>query len=348
MGKKFRHLTFSDRLKIEALLRVRTPIAEIASIIGCCRQTIYREIKRGFYYRRNKDTWKDIPAYSPDIAEEKYQASLREKGRALKIGSNWEIVQYIEDRIMEGHCSPDVVAAELRMQPERFHTSICTRTIYNYIDRGYIFPNITNEKLPYRRKRKRGYRKVRPARPPKGSSIEKRPQDVIAREEIGHWEMDTVVGKSRTKKCLLVMTERKTRMERLFLLPVHSMTEVVKTLDQIEQEMGRKDFCQCFRSITVDNGSEFQDCAGMEAADENGNKRTQIYYCHPYSSYERGSNECQNRIIRRFFPKKTDFSKVSEKAVKQVEFWMNHYLRRSLGYRSPQELYDQEMLELSG
>lgn len=346
--RTFKHLAFIDRLKIEALLQTKVSVSKIAEIIGCCRQTIYRELDRGTYLRRDRHTWNDVKAYSPDIAEQKYRANLREKGRPLKIGSDWETARYIENRIVEDRCSPDVVAAELRMEPERFHTILCTRTIYNYIDRGYIFPNISNEKLPYRRKRKRGYRQVRPARAPKGTSIEKRPEKVADREEFGHWEMDTVVGKSKTKKCLLVLTERKTRMERIFLLPMHSTAEVVKVLDQIEEEMGSQDFRKCFRSITVDNGCEFQDCAGMEAADENGSKRTEIYYCHPYSSYERGSNECQNRIIRHFFPKKTDFSKVSEKAVKQVEHWMNHYLRRNLGYHSPQELYDQELAILSG
>ena len=168
------------------------------------------------------------------------------------------------------------------------------------------------------------------------------------REDFGHWEMDTVVGKQGvSKKSLLVLTERKTRKEIIFLLKHHTTKEVVRALNRLEKRTGDKRFREIFKSITVDNGSEFQDYEGMESSRRNKRKRTKVYYCHPYSSYERGSNEVQNKLIRRHVPKGTDLDYLTQREVDRIEEWINAYPRKLFDYRSADELFEEELAKIA-
>lgn len=102
-----------------------------------------------------------------------------------------------------------------------------------------------------------------------------------------------------------------------------------------------------FKTITVDNGVEFSNYEGMEKALYRVGKRTEVYYCHPYSSSERGSNENQNKLIRRHYPKGSDFDKVlDKKKIKQVENWINEYPRLIFEGRSSKQLFDEECEKL--
>ena len=144
--------------------------------------------------------------------------------------------------------------------------------------------------------------------------------------------MDCVVGTGRA--CLLVLTERHSRMQRIFKMPAKTQANVVAVLNRLERKH-KGAFSRLFKTITVDNGGEFLDAFGMEASCRKTNaKRTTVYYAHPYSAWERGSNENANRLIRRFVPKGTDIGKLSKQDVARIEYWMNHYPRRLFGYRS--------------
>lgn len=122
-------------------------------------------------------------------------------------------------------------------------------------------------------------------------------------------------------------------------VPDHTTASVVRALDRLERKMG-KDFRRVFKSITVDNGSEFMDCEGIERSYRLKQPRTKVYYCHPYSPQERGSNENMNRIIRRIFPKGTNFDEVTPAEVAAAEEWLNNYPREILGWKSSQALFD--------
>lgn len=151
--------------------------------------------------------------------------------------------------------------------------------------------------------------------------------------------MDLVVSCRGGHKCLLVLTERVTRQEIMRLIPDKTAGSVVRALNTIERKYGKL-FPAVFKSITVDNGSEFADCAGLEQSVlKKRAKRTKMYYCHPYCSSERGSNEKQNQMIRRKFPKGTNFDKVSPKEVKMVEDWLNRYPRKILGWYSSADMF---------
>ena len=149
----------------------------------------------------------------------------------------------------------------------------------------------------------------------------------------------TVVGKKRTKARLLVLSERVTRREIIIRIKDGRAETVVAALDRLERIYGAA-FYEIFKTITVDNGSEFADADGIErSARRKDAKRTTVYYCHAYSSCERGTNENINCMIRRQFPKGTDFNKVTAVDVKRVETWLNDYPREILGFMSSAEAF---------
>ncbi len=337
--RNYKHLTFTDRLKIEAWERVGTSPRIMADELGVHISTIYRELKRGRYERLNSELI-TINRYSPDIAEKKYQDNLRAKGPGLKIGNDSEYAAYLEYKVSVEKYAPGAILGEIKKKGIIFHTSISKTTFYRYIDDG-VFLTITNKDLPVKRnKDKQKYDRVKPARAPKGTSIEKRPEEIEARETFGNWEMDSVEGKKGTKKTLLVLTERKTRNEIIRLMKDKTAASVLKELDAIEAEMGAERFALIFQSITVDNGSEFSDYEGIERSSTGEGKRTTLYFCHPYSSYERGSNENQNKMIRRHYPKGYDFTAVTPADIRKLEKWINDYPRGIFNYYSSSELYE--------
>ena len=183
------------------------------------------------------------------------------------------------------------------------------------------------------------------ARASAGKSIEKRDPEIDTREEVGHWEMDCVEGKKKTKETLLVLTERKARKEIMVKMKDKTTGSVVAALDRLERKYGKL-FSKVFQTITVDNGTEFSDVAGLERSCLHKGKRTTVFYCHPYSSYERGTNENTNGMIRRWFPKGTDFGKVTAKAIQAVEDWLNAYPRGILGFRCADDVFAEALAAL--
>ena len=216
-----------------------------------------------------------------------------------------------------------------------------------YIDKG-IFFGISRESLPEKGKRKRKYEKVKrkkSARAPQGESIERRDPEIDERKTFGHWEGDCVCGKKKTKEALFVLSERLTRQEIIMKIPDQTAASVVAALNKLERRFGKK-FSQIFKSITFDNGSEFMDCAGIEkSVYGKDRKRTKVYYCHPYSAYERGTNENINKMIRRFLPKGTDFRKVTAAYIQRVETWINNYPREILGFETSGSLFERYVAE---
>ena len=350
-GKKgFKQMKLADRLKMDVLMRAGHTVIEIANILNVHRSTIYNELKRGQYEHLNSDYTTEI-RYSPDIAQKKYEENLKVRGTQLKIGNDIKYANYLEEKIVKDGYSPAAVLGELKVsgKEDEFDTKICVTTFYSYIDKG-IFLKITNKDLPVKRYKKNKYKKVRKtqARANAGTSIEKRPEEISKREEFGHWEMDSVIGKKGvSKNALLVLTERKTRDEIVFKLPDHTAEEVVKHLDRLEKEWGDM-FPLVFKTITVDNGSEFAFTEKLEASIDGENKRTSLYYCHPYSSWERGTNENTNKMVRRKIPKGSNFDNKTDEEIKEIENWINNYPRRILGYHSSKELFEKEISLLTG
>lgn len=346
--RRFKQLTRADRLKIEALDKAKHTPKEIAEQMGVHVSTIYRELKRGRYIHTNSDLTEE-ERYSPDIAHEKYKENLKAKGPALKIGNDRKLAEYIEDKILNDDYSPETVLGEIKRKGLEFETTITKTTLYSYIDKG-IFISLTNKALPVKGRRTKKNKKVnrkKQARAAAGESIEKRPDDIDTREEFGHWEMDTVVGKrGESKHSLLVLTERKTRDEIVMKIPEHTAAQVVESLNSIEKEWGDL-FPKVFKTITVDNGTEFADYDGIKKSVLKDDDRVKVYYCHPYSSYERGSNENQNKLVRRKIPKGTNFDDRTDEEIQNIQDWINNYPRGMFDYKTSAELFEEELTKIS-
>lgn len=347
MGKLFKHLSQNDRIKMETMLNSGHKVVEVAEYLPVHRSTIYREIKRGEYTHRNSD-YTEETRYSSDLGQKNHDWNAQGKGRNIKIGNDRPLAEYIEGKIIEDKYSPEAALAAAAESGIEFTTSISVRTLYRYIDKG-IFLKLTNKDLPVKGKRKKHNKRVKvQKRASAGESIENRPDEVKDREIFGHWEMDTVKGKQGvTKSCMLVLTERKTRDEIIVKLPDQKAASVVEAIDRLERKWGDM-FTKVFRSITVDNGVEFSDYEGLERSVlHEGEKRTFAFYCHPYSSWERGSNENNNRLIRRHIPKGEDFDEKQDRDIEYIENWINNYPRGIFGFKTSAQLFEEEIRNLA-
>jgi len=331
-----------DRDKLEALYMAKVPVAEIARQLGFCRQTIYNEIKRGLY-THTCDYWDEI-RYSADKGQDIHDRRQAARERPLKIGNDLAYARFLEDKMLgiqedgtmdrKKRCSP-AVALELARR-EGYKTSICVTTLYSYIDKR-VFLHLTNQDLLEKgRREKRGYHHVRRIAHPALPSITDRPEEASQRTEAGHKEMDLIVGKEGTKAAMLTLTDRKGRTELVYKIPNKRAASVRAVFDKLEREMGKEKFRETFKSITTDNGPEFLEYDKLTQS-VFGGKRFEVYYCHSYAAWEKGTNENHNRFMRRFFPKGTDFTKVSQEEITDAQDFMNHYPRRALGWLTPLE-----------
>jgi len=325
--KKHKHILRDDRYVIEQMLNSGQTKEAILAVIGCTHKTLGREIERGTWQRLNSTTYEYENVYSWDVSQRKHEENARNKGRYAKINDTPELRKFLEIQIKKHKYSPE--AALLKAKEKGFLVEISVKTLYNNIDSEEI--GVTREDLL----RKKGWKqdKTKPGKAGnnlKGESIDNRPDEANNRSEYGHWEMDLIVSCKGGQGALLTLTERKTRQEIIIRLPDKTQRSVKRALDRLERRHGGE-FKKKFKTITTDNGSEFLDFKSLEKSCKSKGNRFKMYFAHPYSSWERGSNENANGIIRRFFPKGTDFSKVSLASIQAVEDWMNEYPRRILG-----------------
>ncbi len=336
---KYKHLSERDRYRLEGYLESGLSVKVIAQKLNSHMATVYREIKRG-QVKRISTQLTEYWAYRANAAHIDYARKVTKRRHALKIEKHKDLIDYIREKICTDKYSPDVIAGLIRRNNQRFSGTICTKTLYSYVDLG-VFEGISNLSLWEKRKRpKRKYRQMcRISLRNTGSrSIEERPEKINQRLEYGHWEGDCIVGRRNGKRGgLLTLSERATREQIIIKLESITQRAILKSLNKLENKYGSR-FKHKFKSITFDNGSEFLDWEAIEQSSLGGGRRTLIYFAHPYSAWERGTNENQNKMIRRFIPKGTDISKISNECIKEIEQWMNNYPRKILGYKTPNEL----------
>ena len=330
--KKYKHITYVERTMIETWYNQdHKSKKEIAELLHKSERTIRREINRGLVTIRYYD-WTEREEYSARLAQEKYNFGMTSKGPELKLDSDIELVNHIEKEIKENHKSPEVVSKELK--DNGFEIEISGRTIRNAIKSGVIFEKIKQGKIIYKKEYNNKNKEQRVSKMvPAEKSIEYRPKEALLRNVYGYWEGDLVVGKQGTKTVLFTLTERMTRQEIIIKLPNKETATIAKALDKIERRYGTK-FYQMFKSITFDNGVEFMGYKGLEKSCLRKKKRTTIYYAHPYCSGERGTNENNNRLIRRWIPKGVDMTKIKVSEIQKIEDWINNYPRAMFDYQS--------------
>ena len=198
---------------------------------------------------------------------------------------------------------------------------ISTLTIYYWINKGFF--GLKRSVLNYARKRKKKEKEEVKRVRILGKTIEERLKEINNREEVGHYEIDTVILRKEKGQCLLTLTDRKSRYEIIRLIEDKTVKSVNKALKEVLKEYEIK-------SITENNGLEF---ARLYEVFDYEN----IYYAHPYSSYERGSNENHNRLIRRFLPKGT--KNTTQQRVAFIEDWINNYPKKLFNYKTPFEVF---------
>lgn len=342
--RKWEQITEKKRYQIEALLKANTTKAEIARLLGYSRRTIEREIKNGMVEQliycktpnREKGDLEKKYVYCADAAQRRHDEKAANKGRNLKIGSDHWQVAFIEEKIKMNKWSPDAVLGYIEAKRMPFLTTICTKTLYNYIDRGMLLGISNKDLLRKKEEPKREYNRVRRValNNRNGLGIEERGKEIEERKEQGHWELDLVVGNQGTKPAVLTLVERASRKSIYILIRNKTQKEILAAIRKAVKKVGGN-FDQVFKTITTDNGSEFLDGAGIKEA----SGCDDIYYAHPYCSWEKGSNENGNSMLRRFFPKGTNFETVTEEELQRTENWVNSYPRKIFGYLSANDVY---------
>ena len=338
------HFTWGERLKLQYHYNGTNNYSKITSptllgtLLSKSERTIRRELTRGKVEHLKSDLSK-VLVYNAEYAQNDADSKSSAKGSPIKLGADWDLVSSVSKLIKDDKYSPYAIIQHFKRTNWPSDTRICEKTLYNYISAGDI-TGVTEKNLLYA-----GRRRKAKSQPKKHSrlknaerSIDKRSEEINDRKEVGHWEIDTVYsGKDCSPSCLLTLTERKTRVEIARKIPDRTADSIVMEIDKIERQLGSSRFRKLFISITADNGSEFSRVEGLESSVLCKEKRTTLFFAHPYSSYERGTNENHNGIIRRFISKGSDIGSEKKSTIKNIQDWMNNYPRKILGGKSPIE-----------
>ena len=334
--RKGKHLTENERTTISHLLKLGYTQTAIAEELQVSPATICRELRRGKVVQLNGATYEFYAAYSPQLAHERARYMRTAHSPQLKIGSRRDYLSALEALMLAGSSPEDAI----RKVGAAYGLMISKTTCYRYIGLG-LFESLCYKYLPQGH-RKKGKKKVSHANVscPGHRSIETRSTDVKNRETLGHWELDSVVGKQKGKnESVLVLTERKTRAEIVLKPRDKTTAETVKSLQRLRRYLGR-DWKLLFKTITCDNGSEFADQAGIDALG------VQTFYCHPRCPSERGTNEINNKLVRRKFPKGQSLRKVTQKQAIAVQQWVNQYTRPTFGGQTAAQMLEAELDKL--
>jgi IS30 family transposase len=342
---KGKHLSFENRLVIESSLKAGQKVKWIALILCCDRSTIYREIIKGKVPHVNSDLT-TCNVYNAQRAQDVVNWNKTAKGPKIKLGSDMALHDFIRDKILKEHYAPDVIAGILK-RDNPYSVTLCTKTIYSYIENKYIL-DVDNGNLKEKTKRKkRGKGKKRPKKAiyKKKKNIRQRPEAANDRKEVGHCEGDLIVsGQGTSGAALLTIVDRKSRYAFIEKLKDKTQESVMNALGLIERRVGSKQFRKIFKTLTFDNGSEFLDWESIECSSITKTiKRSTVYFADPFSSWQRGSNENFNKMVRKFIPKGADIGNYTKKEIRQIEQWINNYPRRILNYVSAKDVFEGEL-----
>lgn len=329
--KKGTHLTAEERGAIQALHKEGYGVRAIARNIGCAPGTITYELRRGTPER--KASRGRAPGYSAKHGEAVYKSNRIRCHRRRKAERCKPFIQWVEKQFREHKWSPDTCygyAKRMKLFPKE--EMVSTGTLYNMIWAG-LFP-ISVTELPVALKRKSKEIKHRENKKHYGTSISERPEVASQRVEEGHWEGDTVVGKRNGQEAVILsLLEKKTENYIAIRIPGKTSEAVMGAMQMLREEYGEQ-FSQVFKTITVDNGSEFADFARVEAWG------TKVYFAHPYSSWERPQNERHNGLLRAYVPKGESIEQYSEEYVLMAADELNGKPRKKLNYYTPEELFE--------
>lgn len=313
----YTQLTREQRYQIYVLLKAGHHQTQIAVIIGCHKSTISRELQRNC----------GPQGYYPSQAQQLARRRQRHSHGPRIAPETWQQVE----GLLRQQWSPEQIAGRLKLErlPTVSHERIY---LYVYADKrsgGTLHRQLRSQKK--QRKRYGGY--IRRGQIPNRTSIEERPAIVASKRRFGDWEADTIIG-GRHQGGILSLVERKSKLTRLHKLETKAATEMKDASIALLRPLIDR-----VHTITVDNGKEFCQHEQITAA-----LQAPIYFAHPYASWERGLNENTNGLVRQYFPKKYDFARITKAEVKRVTELLNNRPRKTLGYRTPNEVFFKQRL----
>lgn len=316
-ARRYKHLRETDRLKIYELLFEGCSLQGIADRIGFHKSTIYRELSRN----------STKLGYRPDFASQQYL--LRRGYKPSKIDRNEGVKTYVLSKLKEGW-SPEQIAG--RLKRECGYSVVSHEAIYQY-----IYSSSGKEMKLYRYlRKKRSYRYPRIKRKRQKANLDKESihmrSDLINKRLLfGHWEGDLVLFQ-KTRTNLFTLRERKTR----FLIAIKNANRKAKeTSKSLINYMGQK--VDLMESLTLDNDPAFAEYKGLSES-----LRSDIFFCDPYKSYQKGAIENGNRLIREKLPKKARISQISQEKIEEFMDELNRRPMKVLGFLSPKEAFLQE------
>jgi IS30 family transposase len=316
-----KHLTEEKRNQLEILLVAGKKQGEIARLLGCNQSTVSRELRRNSSARTN--------LYRGHRGQ---QRAVKRRGKSYQ-GRRWyedeDLYQYVFSELEDGK-SPEQVSG--RMRHDRKAKTISFQSIYTYLRKDRYQGGKLYKLLRYqgRKYKWRGFGKEDKSRIINRQGIEKRPPVVQAKKRVGDWESDLVVSGVDGKGAVATFVERKSLYFQADLVADKGKAEMLRATHQTLGRFPRK----LRQTMTHDNGREIN--CHETITKQLGMK---VYCARPYCSCDRGLNEWMNRELRRFFPKGTDFSKVSPITLANAVNWLNNCPRRSLGFQTPREVF---------
>ena len=314
--RNYKHLTLEQRYQIAALLRERLSCNQIARNLGVASSTISREI------RRNIGTY----LYAPKVAHRLALDRRSDKSWRRIAPSAWQLVRSL---LQEFQWSPQQISGWLKRV---FAIAISHEWIYQFVLRDKANGGDLHKHLRCRKKRRCRYGTYEKRSPiPDRVGIEERPAEAEARESIGHWEADTIIGKGR-KSAIVTLVERRSRRTWMRRVARKNASEVAHAMIRLLESVRAK-----VASITCDNGTEFAHHRRVSAS-----LKAAVFFADPYSSWQRGTNENTNGLIRQYLPKGTDFREISDQEIETIMNKLNNRPRKTLGYRTPNEVFFEE------
>jgi IS30 family transposase len=317
----YRHLTIDER---ESILKMRSEqknMTQIAELIGRNKGTISRELSR------NLSSTGD---YKPHLAQRYYKKRRDASKEPYRLEQNGRLQQYVRNKLKQ-YFSPEQIAGRLEIDYcDDLQMRVSPLVIYNWVQRdkktgGKLYKYL---RQGHRKRRKKRGSLNNQGQIPDRRPISERPKAVDKREGLGHWEGDTVVGKSNGS-FVATHVERKSR----YLLVGKTADKSAESMNSTTRRLFRKIPRSQRKTMTFDNGKEF---AGFKELEKSVGFR--CYFADPYSSYQRGTNENTNGLLRQFFPKGTDFNEISEEEVDKAAALLNNRPRKCLNYRTPAEV----------
>ena len=325
------HLKFEDRCSIKVFKKLGHSLRTIASAVDCSPSTVMYELRRGTGVRNGNRG--RFPEYSAKRGQANYEVNRSRCHKPHKIDVHSPFIKWVVKQVREEHWTFDTCVGRARRKG-LFPADqiICAKTLYNELWAGNL--PLTAFDLPEAVSRKHKSARLRKNKRILGRSIEERPEEASLRTVCGHWEIDTVVGhRNGHESVVLTLVEKKTDYYLAIKIPGKDADSVMAAMEVLKEEYGDR-FSEVFKTITADNGSEFEKLADLEAFGVG------VFFAHPYSSWERPQNERHNRIFRRYVPKGKSIDGYSAEQILSFADEMNALPRRTLGYATPEELFD--------